>query len=421
MRRAFGVRRAFASRLAPVIGIAVLATGGLLVAPSPSAVEAAHAYVADYCVLRDVPTTYRSYSDHDLTVLDWTYMVPPTYRPPDLVRASSAGFAGSSGSKLVRSLAATDLGAMRSAAAAAGHTLLIQSAFRSYADQQATFDHWVRVSGYQAALLASARPGHSEHQLGTAIDFTSPGVTPWQHPDWATTPTGGWMAANAWRFGFVMSYPPESTAATCYKYEPWHYRWIGRPAAAAHRASGLTLRQFLDARIHAVFVDVRWTPFEADIEWLAATGITRGCRTDPPRFCSGDPVSRAQMASFLVRALELPAASRDYFTDDDASIHQDDINRLAAAGITGGCAPGRYCPTASVTREELASFLARALELADADSDHFDDDDASIHEGDINRLAASGITGGCGPRLYCPRASVTREQMAAFLHRGVLR
>jgi D-alanyl-D-alanine carboxypeptidase len=392
---------------------------GLAGLPSPPTSRASHVYVGDYCEVRDLPTPYQAFRDHDLTVLDWTYMVPRTYAPPDLVPASSVGFTGSSGAKTMRRLAAADLGAMRSAAAAAGHALLIQSAFRSYEDQQATFNHWVQVSGYQAALLASARPGHSEHQLGTAIDFTSPGVTPWEHRDWATTPAGSWMAANAWRYGFVMSYPRGGTAATCYQYEPWHYRWIGRHAAAAQRTSGLTLRQYLDARLHAQFVDIRWTPFESEVVWLASTDVTRGCVSAPARFCPIARVSRAQMASFLARALELPATTRDYFTDDDSSLHENDVNRLAAAGITGGCASGSFCPSAPVSREQMASFLARAFKLAEATSDRFDDDGGSIHETDINRLAESGITGGCASGAFCPRAHVTREQMAAFLYRAM--
>jgi hypothetical protein len=124
------------------------------------------------------------------------------------------------------------------------------------------------------------------------------------------------------------------------------------------------------------------------------------------------------MASFLARFLHLPAATRDYFSDDESSIHEADINRVAAAGITTGCAAGRYCPTSVVTREQMASFLARALHLGPAGRDYFTDDERSIHEADINRLAASGITSGCGGTRYCPTGRVTREQMVAFLHRA---
>jgi hypothetical protein len=167
------------------------------------------------------------------------------------------------------------------------------------------------------------------------------------------------------------------------------------------------------------FTDIGSSAFRADILWLYSAGITAGCTAT--KFCPLSVVTREQMASFLVRALKLPATNRDFFTDDETSGHEADINRLAASGITAGCAPGRFCPRAGVTREQMASFLARAFELATSSTDYFSDDNTSIHEGDINRLAKSGITGGCAAGKYCPRASVTREQMAAFLHRALTR
>ena len=167
------------------------------------------------------------------------------------------------------------------------------------------------------------------------------------------------------------------------------------------------------------FTDTEGNPFAADIEWLRQAEITSGCGGG--RFCPNDIVTRAEMASFLARAFELPATVADAFTDDDDSPHQGDINRLAAAGITGGCAANRYCPHAVVTREQMASFLARALDLAGATRDYFADDDQSAHQTDINRLAESGITSGCAPGSFCPAAGITRGQMAAFLHRALTR
>lgn len=159
------------------------------------------------------------------------------------------------------------------------------------------------------------------------------------------------------------------------------------------------------------------SPFYADIMWLVAEGITGGCAAGA--FCPNDPVTRGQMASFLTRALGLPPASTDYFSDDAGSAHQGDINRVAAAGIAAGCAAGRFCPDRSITREEMATFLVRAFELPPSGTNYFSDDNTSIHHAHINALAASGITGGCGPSAYCPKGAVTRGQMAAFLHRAL--
>ena len=166
-----------------------------------------------------------------------------------------------------------------------------------------------------------------------------------------------------------------------------------------------------------VFYDIADSIFEGDITWLLKAGITSGC--DVNRFCPRASVTREQMASFLVRALRLPPTTRDFFNDDDGSMHEGSINRLAASGITSGCGYRRYCPRASVTREQMASFLARAWRLPSSTRDFFRDDERSAHEGDINRIAAAGITGGCTSTQFCPRVSVTRGQMAAFLHRAL--
>lgn len=165
------------------------------------------------------------------------------------------------------------------------------------------------------------------------------------------------------------------------------------------------------------FRDVTNHAFEFEISWLFREEITGGCTST--RFCPASGVTRGQMAAFLSRALNLPATATDFFDDDDGTTFEGDINRLANAGITGGCATRRFCQDAMVTREQMASFLARALSLPASSTDVFTDDESSIHEGSINRLAAAGITGGCTATTFCPRAQVKRGQMAAFLYRGL--
>lgn len=174
---------------------------------------------------------------------------------------------------------------------------------------------------------------------------------------------------------------------------------------------------FIVTLARGTFADDDDNPFEPDIEWLAAAGVTQGC--GPDLFCPAAPVTREQMASFLVRALDLPPATSDGFTDDEASAHEADINALAEAGVTQGCGPGLFCPTLAVSRQEMASFLARAFDLPSGSTDFFDDDSGSLHEQDINALAQAGVTLGCASRLYCPLEQVRRDQMAAFLHRAL--
>ena len=107
------------------------------------------------------------------------------------------------------------------------------------------------------------------------------------------------------------------------------------------------------------YVDSLDSKFASDIAFLFRKGWTSGCSVD--RFCPDGYVTRGQMAAFLARALKLPATTRDFFTDDATSKFQSDINRLAASGITGGCGGGRFCPGGLVTRGQMAAFLHRAL------------------------------------------------------------
>jgi hypothetical protein len=168
-----------------------------------------------------------------------------------------------------------------------------------------------------------------------------------------------------------------------------------------------------------VFFDDDATGYEYAIERIAAAGVTTGC--NPPfgdAFCPSRSVTRAEMASFLARALALPATEMSPFGDDDGSIHEPDIARLAAAGVTQGCGPGRFCPAAAVTRGEMAAFLVRAGSLPAVEStDTFTDIDGHPFAAEIAALAAAGITQGCGEGRFCPHAAVTRAEMAVFLTR----
>jgi poly-gamma-glutamate capsule biosynthesis protein CapA/YwtB (metallophosphatase superfamily) len=157
---------------------------------------------------------------------------------------------------------------------------------------------------------------------------------------------------------------------------------------------------------------------EGAIEAIAAIGITKGCGTDD-LYCPDDPVTRGQMAAFLVRALHIPPSNDDVFTDDDGSVFETNIQALAASGITQGCGDGSYCPERPVTRAELAAFLVRALQLPPSTHDVFTDDDGSVFEADIQSLAAAGITSGCNPDRFCPDDPVRRDQMASFLARAL--
>jgi zinc D-Ala-D-Ala carboxypeptidase len=233
-------------RIGALIGLAFAVTAQLVPAP----VAAADPGPLPACSYQDVATALANYADWDKTLLDPTYMIPSAYVPPDLTYTSDAGITGGG---RVRNLAIADLRAMRLAARAAGKPIAVSSAYRSYARQSQLFASDVDLLGYDAALLHTARPGHSEHQLGTTIDFKSKRTSDTSADgDWANTRAGRWMKNNAWKYGWVMSYPKDRSAVTCYQYEPWHYRYFGRTVAAQIQASGLTVREWLWQRGYGV-------------------------------------------------------------------------------------------------------------------------------------------------------------------------
>ena len=132
--------------------------------------------------------------------------------------------------------------------------------------------------------------------------------------------------------------------------------WMVRALGDADPA-GVSFTRFEDVR-----EDDWWMPF---VERLAELGVTKGCEVEPARFCPEQSVTRQQMASFLTRAFRLPPAGAAGFVDTAGNPHEADIDSLAAAGITLGCSkdPARYCPDAPVRRGQMAVFLARALGL----------------------------------------------------------
>lgn len=149
---------------------------------------------------------------------------PERYVPADLVSWRGT-------SHQLRPEAATMLQELFDGAASAGHpSLWVNSSYRSYDEQQVTYDYWVRQLGKERADLISAKPGHSEHQLGLAVDVAG---TPCGdlYDCFGDTPEGKWVAANAHRYGFIIRYPEGGTGVTGYAYEPWHLRYVGPRAA----------------------------------------------------------------------------------------------------------------------------------------------------------------------------------------------
>ena len=194
------------------------------------------------CAYEDEPTIYARVEDWARTIVDPIYAVPDGYQPPDLVPASEANY---SAEFRIREIVVEDLNAMRNAILEAGvPEVALLAAYRSIEDQANLFARREAQMGFDDAAEGTARPGHSEHHLGTTIDVRPIGAADVDQT-FGHTETGEWLEANSWRFGFILSYPEGADPITCYKYEPWHFRYVGRDLASRIHRSGLTLREYL--------------------------------------------------------------------------------------------------------------------------------------------------------------------------------
>jgi len=124
-----------------------------------------------------------------------------------------------------------------------GYELMLASGFRSVEQQKIYYDNYVALVGQEAANRVSARPGHSEHQTGLALDIARADRFCYIDLCFAETGEGRWLKANAHRFGFIIRYPEGKQAVTGYSYEPWHFRYVGADLAAELQKSGLTMEE----------------------------------------------------------------------------------------------------------------------------------------------------------------------------------
>lgn len=156
-----------------------------------------------------------------ILIANKTYALPSTYNPGVDPAANAA------------------LQQMFADAKAQGLNLFVRSGFRSYATQKSLYNGYVKRDGVAAADRYSARPGHSEHQTGLAFDINK------ANSSFAGSPEAVWLAANCYKYGFIIRYPEGKEAITGYIYEPWHVRYLGVETATAVFNSGLCLEEYL--------------------------------------------------------------------------------------------------------------------------------------------------------------------------------
>lgn len=166
------------------------------------------------------------------------------------------------------------------------------------------------------------------------------------------------------------------------------------------------------------FSDDDGNQHEANIEWMFQGGYIYGCADD--LYCPDRELTRAETAALLDRVVSPPGTTVDAFADDTGHWAEGALNRLAAAGIMRGCGPAAACPNDPVTRAQFAALVRRALDIPAAETDYFIDD-AGIFEPDINAIAALGITRGCDAAhtRFCPGATVRRDEAATLLARAI--
>jgi len=178
-------------------------------------------------------------SPEDLLILvDKEHTLGKQYIPPDLINLQGYSLSLAGNKLELRRMIIPDLLAMVESSREQGIELVISSAYRSYSRQESIYNYNVRSLGREIADRESAKPGHSQHQLGTTIDFGS------IDDSFASHPAGIWLSEHGWQFGFSLSYPPDSEKITGYRYEPWHYRYIGRHGARITREFFLDQQQY---------------------------------------------------------------------------------------------------------------------------------------------------------------------------------
>jgi D-alanyl-D-alanine carboxypeptidase len=181
-----------------------------------------------------------------LVLVDKAHSLDKAYEPEDLIPLvrGKVYSIGRTDMRL-RIPAEIALAEMAAAAQREGIQLLVSSAYRSYAYQTTVYERNVRELGQTAADRESARPGTSQHQLGTAVDFGS--IT----DAYAQTPAGKWLAANAGTFGWSLSFPDGYESVTGYRWECWHFRYIGRDAVRFQDKWFKGVQQYMMEFLHA--------------------------------------------------------------------------------------------------------------------------------------------------------------------------
>jgi D-alanyl-D-alanine carboxypeptidase len=172
-------------------------------------------------------------------------VLPSSYVPQKLTVPDVPLRLGSASDEMhIRSDAAAALAKMAQDAKQEGINLMLASGYRSYSNQTSTYAGFVRNDGVLKADTYSARPGHSEHQTGLAADIEPTNKKCELEQCFETTTEGQWLAANSYKYGFIIRYQKDTESLTGYEFEPWHVRFVGQELASEIMSQHQTLEQF---------------------------------------------------------------------------------------------------------------------------------------------------------------------------------
>lgn len=184
--------------------------------------------------------------DNLQVLVDKQHALPPHYEPVDLVSLAETGIPAGSASVRGRMVMIEQLQQLFMKAQQAGIELVVVSGYRSYQAQSDLYTSYASQYGDEEANRFSARPGHSQHQLGTALDFSNSEVGYSLVEAFANTVAGQWLQTNAPAYGFYLSYPKGLEYLTGYQYEPWHFRYLGIKNVQQLQQSGLPMQIYLE-------------------------------------------------------------------------------------------------------------------------------------------------------------------------------
>jgi len=305
-----------------------------------------------------------------------------------------------------------------------GTTMTVNSMLRTPA-QQYLLKRWSRQGRCGISLAAS--PGNSKHESGLAIDIS-------QHGTWKSTLSarGFKWFGNSDRVHFSYSgagaIDHRSLGVLAFQ-RLWNRNHANDPIGEdgdwgpntedrmeISPTHGFQYGPTCDVGCDAAFQDLCDSPYEDHVEWLVSASAVAGCTET--LFCPDESITRAELAYFVASVLGLPPGG-DAFVDDNSSAHEDAINAVAAADLHVPCSagPAQFCPDDTVSRGEIAAWVVLAYELPPGPN-AFSDDDGSPFETSIDALAAAGVTSGCSVQhnKYCPDLLVDRGASAALLH-----